>query len=313
MNIYKSIGEVRYNFNTILTVGTFDGLHKGHRLIIERLLEISTAEGLRNFVITFDPHPRLVLKNSKKTPVKLLTTIDERIKKFEEMGVENILIIHFTDDFSQTPPERFVNDYLVTGIGMKKILTGYDHSFGKNRGGDYEFLQTLSKKIGFQVERVEPYLCDGKPISSTKIREALKNQQLDIANEMLGYNYLLSGYVVAGDGRGRILGYPTANIIPSDPNKLIPARGVYLVRVTIDFKKYYGMMNIGIRPTFEHDGRYHLEVHIFDFSDDCYGKMIYVEFIKFLREEKKFESIDELKNQLNEDKSNCLEIIKNIL
>ncbi len=313
MNIYKTIGEVRFNFRSILTVGTFDGLHKGHKLIIERLIEISTDEHLRNFVITFDPHPRLVIQNAHREPIYLLTTIEERIQMFEELGVENVLIIHFTHNFSQTPPERFIYDYLVTGIGMRKILTGYDHSFGRNRGGDFEFLQSISQKIGFEVERVSPFMHKETPISSTKIREALKNSLLEDANVMLGYNYLLTGFVVKGDGRGKILGFPTANIVPTDPNKLIPARGVYLVSVTIDDNRYYGMMNIGFRPTFDHSGKKYIEVHFFDYSDDCYGKVIKVEFIKYLRQEQKFESIEELKNQLEKDKTICLSIIKEIL
>ncbi len=315
MKVYKSFDEIRYNPATVLTIGTFDGVHKGHGKILARLKEIADSENLRALVITFHPHPQTVLQRNDRHPVYLLTTIQERLKLFEKYSIENVLIIPFSYEFSQTPPEDFIREYLGIKIGLSKILIGYDHFFGKNREGNLELLQKLGAAMEFGVERINRYSEDDSAISSTKIRNELLARNLDTANFMLGYEYFVEGKVVAGDKRGAKLGIPTANIQSPHPNKLLPANGVYFVSININGSKYHGMANIGTRPTFTDETIRTLEVNIFGFESDIYNKTVTVNFIKFIRQERKFAGIEEFLEQLKADKDQCLgymnEIIKN--
>jgi riboflavin kinase/FMN adenylyltransferase len=313
MNICNSFDEITYDPNTVITVGTFDGVHKGHQQIIKRLLEIAKTENLRPVLITFDPHPQIVLQKQGKDPIRLLTVISERVKLLEKFGINYTFIIPFSYEFSQTTPEDFISDFLYKKIGMKKILIGWDHMFGKDREGDKNLLLRLGNKLDFGVEKVEQFNENDITISSTKIRNTLKDKNLELANQMLGYNYIAEGYVSKGLGRGTKLGYPTANIAIPDKHKQMPANGVYLVSSKIGNQLYYGMANIGTRPTFTKDCNILLEVHFFHMDFDIYMSELTINFIKFIRDEKKFASPADLKIQLGQDKKKCKELIKSIL
>ena len=302
MKVYRNFDEIDFKGGTVVTVGTFDGVHKGHQLIIKRLLEITKEENLTGVVLTIDPHPQLVLKKEGKSPIKILTVISERIKLFEKFGIEHLFIIPFSYEFSRTAPDIFVREYLHEKFYFKKILIGHDHLFGRNREGSSDLLDKMSSELGFGLELIEPFTDNGIIVSSTKIRNALANRELDTANEMLGYEYFVDGEVEHGSGRGKQLGYPTANIKIPDPSKQLPANGIYLVSSVIEGKKYFGMANLGTRPTFSDDEIVLLEVNFLNFDHDIYGKPLSVSFLKFIREEKKFSSAEELVKQMDNDK-----------
>lgn len=309
MKVYKSFDKIPYIKNTILTVGTFDGVHLGHQFIINKLLNEGLKNNLRTVVLTIDPHPRLVIQPKDGKEVKLLTDIFERITLFERFGVENLVIIPFSYEFSRTSPEDFVRNYL-NKIGFSKILIGHDHMFGRDRTGNFDLLKTLSNELDFEIERFEALTINNETISSTKIRDALSQGNIAKANSMLGYYYFVTGIVISGDKRGTTIGFPTANIeIPA--NKQIPANGVYLVKSNINHHTYYGMANIGFRPTFTNSQKLSLEVHFFDFEGDLYGEKLTLEFIAYLREEKKFKEVNDLIEQLKNDQKRSLELIKN--
>lgn len=309
INIYKSFDDIPHDPTTILTVGTFDGVHLGHRKILRRLISIGKKDKMRSLLITIHPHPQIVLNKPDREPIKLLTSIEERMDLLEDFGVNNVLILEFNEEFSKTPPERFVKDLLIGRIGMKKMLIGYDHMFGKNREGDIDLLLRMAPMNGFGVERIQAYSEREEVISSTKIRNLIKDCNIQLANEYLGYEYFLKGKVVVGDKRGAKIGYPTANVESLDPNKLLPGRGVYFVEVEIEESKFYGMANVGYRPTFKSENEKLLEVHIFDFDEDIYNKDIRITFKNYLRPEKKFPSADELLLQLKEDKIKSYDLI----
>jgi len=309
MNIYKNFDEIEYNPNTILTVGTFDGVHRGHQLIIDKLLEMSNKKNLRHLILTIEPHPQIVLNKVDRKQLFLLTTIDERLKLFQSFGIENVLIIPFSKEFAKTDAKDFIVEYLVKKIGLYTLLIGYDHLFGKNRQGNESLLMNLSKEYNFQIEKIDAFQEKELIISSTKIRNLILSQKVELANELLGYPYFIEDVVVEGQKRGRTINFPTLNFSFSNKYKLIPAKGVYLISSEIKGETYYGMANIGVRPTFEDDGDLLLEVHLFDFERDLYGEKVSVNFLKFIREEKKFKGIEEIKSQLEVDKEKCLEII----
>lgn len=310
MNVYRSFDEIPFNSETVLTVGTYDGVHNGHQVIIRRLLEIAKRDNLRNVMLTLDPHPRIVLKKSGSKDVKLLTLIEERIKLFEKFGIENVLVIPFNYEFSQTPAEVFVREFLAKKIGLKTMLIGYDHMFGKDRRGDDTLLSRISRELNFSIEIIDPFKEKEITISSSKIRKAIGNSEIELANDLLGYNYFVSGKVIKGDGRGAKIGVPTANIGINSDVKLMPANGVYLAKVIIEEKEYYGMANIGKRPTFKDDDESTLEINIFNFNKNIYDLHLEVQFLKYLRAEKKFDGVEELLTQLDLDKIICQEIIK---
>jgi riboflavin kinase/FMN adenylyltransferase len=311
MRIYRSFEEIKYDKKTILTVGTFDGVHKGHKAILRRLINDAEKSGLRDLVMTFHPHPQQVVKRRDKIMIELLTTIDERIELFEKNGISNVLIIPFTYQFSQTPPDVFIREMIVGKVGVSKILIGYDHMFGRNREGDLSLLKAQGERFDFEVEKLDARQEKNLIISSTKIRIALKSKDLQLANELLGYNYSAQGTVIEGDRRGRTIGYLTANIQLDDNAKLLPADGVYFVKVYLDGESYYGMTNIGMRPTFDNDIGRTFETYIFDFDSDIYGKKLKVEFLEFIRDELKFDNIEQLIAQLKKDEEKCRKKIKN--
>lgn len=310
MYTFRNIDEIKFDKNTVLTLGTFDGIHSGHQEIIKRVIDCSEKENLRNIVVTFHPHPRKVI--NPELNLKLLTTKDEQIKIFEQLGVKNLFIINFTKEFSQLSPDEFIKNFLVDKIGLKKIVIGYDHHFGKGRGGDVEFLISSGKKYQFEVIQIQPFLIDNEPVSSTKIRVAIENGDIIKANRMLGRAYSFSGLVTEGDKRGRELGYPTANIRLNDEDKLLPQIGIYAVMVELNGKNYKALLSIGRRPTFYNDGTVIPEVYIYDFNDDIYGQEIKVNLIQKLRDEEKFNSAEELIKQMNLDKENGLKVLNQI-
>lgn len=306
MLMYRSITEVPYDQRSVVTVGTFDGVHRGHRAILERMLTAARTCQARTVVVTFEPHPRLVLQRSTQQPIGLLTTLTEKYTHLQQLGVDVLVVIPFTFEFSQTPAEEFVRRVLVEKIGLMHIVIGYDHSFGKDRQGNQELLQKLGAELGFSVELVPPvYLESGEPISSTKIRAALKRGDIAMANAMLGYTYSVEGIVVQGDGRGRRLGYPTANIELLDPHKLLPGSGVYCISASIDGRVVQGMANIGVRPTFTDSAHLRLEAHFFDFAGYLYDRKIVLSFHCYVRQERRFESVDMFWSQLREDRETC--------
>lgn len=310
MQIFYSIKDLKKNKNTVLTLGTFDGIHPGHLKIIGRLVSCSKEKGCRNVVITFYPHPRTILGNDNS--VKMLTTQEEKIELLEKLGVENLLIINFTKEFASLSAEDFIYDYLINGIGLTEIVLGHDHHFGKGRRGNAELLQKIADKEGFIVTKAEAFMIDGEAVSSTKIRNAIAEGDIIRANKLLGRNYEFSGIVVGGDKRGRELGFPTANIKLSSQEKLLPASGVYAVKVMVENERHTGLLSIGKRPTFYNQGELVSEVYIFDFNREIYGAKVTTELVERLRGEVKFNSAEELINQMNTDKENGYKIFNKL-
>ncbi len=306
MDVFNSLSGVKKDDNTVLTIGTFDGLHLGHKKIIEEILRKSALYGARNFVVTFDPHPRNVI--SGDNGIKLLNTLNEKIEVLESFGIQNLLVINFTKEFSQLTSEEFFKEYILENLGLKEIIIGYDHHFGKGRGGDKHTLTEMGKEYRFNVTSVDAVSIDGITVSSTKIRNALSEGNVRLADSLLGRFYSFNGEVVKGDQRGRELGFPTANIKLDDGNKMLPLLGIYAVEIFIDEKKYLGLMSIGKRPTFYNDGRITTEVYIYDFNKDIYGKKVKVNTVERIRGEEKFSSAEALINQMNNDKEAGLDI-----
>jgi riboflavin kinase/FMN adenylyltransferase len=303
-HVFFRLDEVTRDPASVITVGSFDGLHRGHRLILEELRRAAQARATRTTVVTFEPHPQLVIKRHAQ-PVQILSTIAEKLELLAEANIDRIVVIPFTTEFSQTPSEQFVREILYGRIGMQTIIIGHDHNFGKNREGDVATLTSLGKELRFEVRDVPPFEAAGTVISSTRIRQALSAGEIEKANAWLGSAYRFTGKVVRGEGRGKTIGVPTANLEPEHAHKLIPANGVYAVRVKIESQVYGGMMNIGTRPTFDLHTRA-LEVHLFDFAREIYGASAEVHFIARLRDEKKFGSMEALKAQLQTDRNESL-------
>lgn len=299
MNIYHSIHDFKTAKKTIFTLGTFDGVHIGHTKIIERLLN-SSNEDEQSLILTFFPHPRMVLQ--KESDIKLLNTISERSELLKKAGLQNLIIHPFDQAFSRLTAEEFVKNILVDIFNIKKIIIGHDHRFGRNRTANIDDLILYGKEYDFEVEQISAQEIDEVSISSTKIRNALNEGKIALANDYLGYNYFFSGTVIHGKKLGRTIGFPTANLKIDESYKLIPAIGVYAVKCSVGSQKRNGMLNIGTNPTV--DGQnISIEVHLLDFDDDLYDQEITVELIKRIRNEQKFASINELKTQLADDRT----------
>lgn len=295
--------------NAVVTIGTFDGVHRGHRLILDRMRSVAEEVGGETVIITFDPHPRNIV-GMRSDPQPLLTTMPERINLLAKIGIDHLVIVPFTPAFAAMDPRAYVQDFLVARFHPHTLIIGYDHRFGRQREGDYHLLESLSETYGFQVRELDAQILRDAAISSTRIREALVQGRPEEATEQLGYPYFFSGLVRHGDKRGRTIGFPTANLKPDDPAKLLPADGVYAVRVSLsesdgDAYTKTGMMNIGLRPTV--DGTRHLaEVNIFDFNEDIYGRVLTVQVISRIREERKFSGLEALQAQLSSDRSTAM-------
>lgn len=305
VKIHRDLNNFRA-VNAVLTIGTFDGVHLGHRKIIERLKKISEKIGGESVIFTFDPHPRKVVAPDE-TNLRILTTLDEKIELFEKSGIDHLIIFPFTSEFAQLSYEQFVEQILVGQIRTKYLVVGYDHKFGKDRQGGFEFLRKCADRLGFQIEKLDVLLMNESNISSTKIREAIQKGDFETANSFLGYTFALHGTVVEGQKLGRRIQFPTANVAASDPDKIIPGYGVYAVEVKVLNRTFRGMLNIGSRPTVNNNADHRsIEVHLFDFESDIYDEKIELLFYTKLREEQKFGSVDMLKEQLARDKEETL-------
>jgi len=307
MEIIRGFGQVKTGIECAVTVGTFDGLHLGHHKIIDRLKSIAAEKKLCTTLVTFDPHPKVVVRPDLAGKIGLLTTLNEKTGLIRDSGIDRLVVIPFDKEFSQITYEHFVKNILIDQLGAQVIIVGHDHGFGKNREGNFSNLQELSQKYGFYVEQIGPYDLEGDVISSTAIRNGLKQGDVARSARYLDRPYTLCGKVVEGDNRGKSYNFPTANIDVSDPHKIIPANGVYAVDVEFDGKLFKGMLNIGFRPTFNLDHR-SIEAHIFEYNGNLYDKDLTVFFKKRLRDEKKFESVEALITQLKIDKKNSLMI-----
>jgi riboflavin kinase / FMN adenylyltransferase len=301
LNIYHDI-SLFHSQSAVATIGIFDGVHVGHQLILKKLKDLASVYKSETVVITLWPHPRFVLQPDN-TELRLLTTLEEKIEIIRNQGIDHLMIIPFTKEFSQTTYEEFIRYYLVEKIRARHVVVGYNHHFGRDRQGTFESLLQSSAKYGFSAERMSPVLINNSDVSSSIIRRNIAIGNMVFSNEALGYRYFIQGEVVSGSRMGRKIGFPTANIAVNDARKLIPRNGVYAVDVQLEGKVWKGMANIGIRPTIEtqvHEQT--LEVNIFDFSDDLYGKSIRVSFKDRIRNEIKFASVNDLIKQLNDDR-----------
>lgn len=309
MKVFNSIQSFKCDKKTIATIGTFDGVHIGHRKILDKLVKAATGSNYESLLLTFFPHPRMIVQ--PEADIKLLNTIDEKRELLEQIGLDNLIIHPFDYDFSNLEAEEFVKTVLVDRFNIQKIIIGYDHRFGKNRSANIDDLIRFGKIFNFEVEQIEVKELDDVSISSTKIRKALEEGNIKLANNYLGYNYSIGGKVIFGKQLGRTIGYPTANISIAEPYKLIPKIGVYAVTSIIKGEKYFGMMNIGFNPTV--DGKaMTIEMNLFDFDQDIYGEFIQIEIHQRIRDEQKFGSLKELQNQLQKDKILAIAICEKI-
>ena len=304
MQILSNLFEIKLSKSTIATIGTFDGIHIGHQKILNSLARFAKENSLKSVVITFDPHPRKIIY--KKNSIELINTIEEKKEKLKTLGIDYLIVQKFDEKFSETEANKFV-EILKNNINIEKLIVGYDHRFGKNRNADINDLKKYGKELNFEVIEIDALEIEEVNISSTKIRSAIKDGNIRLANSYLGYNFFLSGEVVKGHSRGKELGFPTANL-KIDEDKIIPKNGVYLVKSKIDHQDIYGMMNIGYNPTFNNKSK-KIETHFFNLNKNLYGKIIKIELLEYIREEKRFETVDDLIQRLKLDREKCLKLI----
>jgi riboflavin kinase/FMN adenylyltransferase len=307
MKIYHHIDEFKPVGNAVVTIGTFDGVHLGHRKIISRIKELAGATGCETVILTFFPHPRMILHPEDEN-IKLITTINEKAALLEQIGVDHLIITPFSRDFSNQSAEDYIRDVLVNKIGTKTIVIGYDHRFGKDRRGGLSDLLDLSDVYGYEVVEIPEQDINDVAVSSTRIREALLVADIELANQFLGYPFFITGKVIRGDQIGRQIGYPTANIQVEEKYKLIPADGIFAVKVQYDGSEYKGMAYIGSRPTINGMTR-NIEVNLFDFDKEIYNETIRMEFLHFVRGDVKFNGLDELKAQIARDKEDVIKLL----
>lgn len=311
MEVYRDISDFKTLKNAVVTTGTFDGVHLGHRAIIDNVVDIAKETGGESVLVTFHPHPRIVLQPNCN--LQLLTSIEERIELLAKTGLDHLIVIPFDKEFSRLSSLEFVRDLLVNKVGTKKLVIGYDHHFGRNREGSFAHLKEFGPVYGFEVKEIPAQDVDSLKVSSTKVRYALEEGDAQLAEKLLGHPYSLTGEVVEGKKLGREIGFPTANIKVNETRKLIPKYGVYGVKVKYvvdhEAKYFYGMLNIGVKPTFDLK-ELSIEVHLFDFEGDLYGIMLEVFLLDRIREEVKFDNVIQLKEQLIIDKKQCLKLIQ---
>ena len=306
MKIFNSIHDFKSTKKTILTLGTFDGVHVGHQKIIQKLIQNASDYNCESLILTFFPHPRMVLQEG--SDIKLLNTIDEKTVLLKKTGLDNLIIHPFDKEFSRLTAEEFVKTILVDALHIQKIIIGYDHRFGRNRLANIDDLILYGKQYNFEVEQISAQEIDSVSISSTKIRNAILDGNIALANEYLGYKYVINGMVINGNQLGRTIGFPTANLKIEENYKLIPKNGVYIVKSTINQKTVFGVMNIGTNPTVNGENL-SIEVHFFDFDADLYNSKIEISVLERIRDEQKFDSIELLKNQIQEDKETAISFI----
>ncbi len=299
MSIFTDIAQLPDFRDTMLTIGTFDGVHLGHRVILDKLVRHAQAENRESVLITFEPHPRKLLFPDQ--PLQLLTPLDKKLELITAAGIQHIVVVPFTREFAAMDARAYVTDFLIANFRPAGIVIGYDHHFGHDRTGNIRLLEELQETFGFRVHEIPAQVIDDAAVSSTKIRKALQSGNVKDASEMLGRPYSLSGSVESGAHRGRTIGYPTANIAPDCSEQLIPATGVYAVQVIWQEQLYNGMLNIGYNPTVTTEHIRRIEVHLFDFGRDIYGASLEIRFIARLRDEVRFDSLESLKLQLQKD------------
>lgn len=321
MQVHRDIKNLPLFENAAITIGTFDGVHTGHVHIIQQLKKEASINEGESVIVTFDPHPRMVLNQKKdQPPIRLLNTLPEKIELLAKHEIDHLVIVPFTLEFSNQSAEEYISDFLVQKFHPKTIIIGYDHRFGNNREGDYHLLEKYQQEYNYKVKEIPEHVLNHVTISSTKIRSALKEGDIDTAKECLGYDYFFEGKVVDGNKVGRTIGYPTANLQIKNPNKLIPENGIYAVNLAIANESvdegeifvpesfHQGMMSIGFRPTIA-DNRRTIEVNIFDFNEDIYGRIVRVYIKYFLRNEEKFDSMEALKKQIALDEKHAKKML----
>ena len=308
MKIYNNVSDFVKVPNAIVTIGTFDGVHLGHQAILKDMVKTAKDIGGETVVITFYPHPRQVL-NINAANLRFITTQEEKLQLLEKSGIDNVIVVNFTKEFSRVSSEDFIRDYIIEHINPVKLVIGYDHHFGNNRMGDFNLLSEMQNKYNFQVQRIEAHDVENIAVSSTKIRHSLQQGDIERANALLGYQFSYIGKVVSGNKIGREIGYRTANIEVEREFRLIETSGVYATYVDYEGKEYKSMTYIGKKPTVNNDEVENIEVHLFDFDGDLYDKEIKVRFVKRVRGEQKFESLDALKKQIQIDEKNIREIL----
>ena len=307
MKVHRDIEHLPSCKNAVVTIGTFDGVHLGHRKIIETLKQEAEKTQGETVIITFHPHPRKVI-SSAILGIRLINTLDEKIELLEQTGIDHLVVVPFTDAFANQPAEEYVQNFLVEKLHPHIIIIGYDHRFGKDRLGDYRLLEKLAPIYNYTLKEIPKHVLDEIAISSTNIREAIIHSDIETANKLLGYEFFFEGIVVDGDKLGRKLGYPTANLKNTDEEKIGVGNGIYAVYVNADGKRYKGMMSIGFRPTVDGKKRV-IEVNIFDFNKEIYGETIRVYVKKYLRAEVKFDNLEDLVKQIGQDKIDSLKVL----
>jgi riboflavin kinase/FMN adenylyltransferase len=307
MKVHYSIDKLPEFKNAVVTIGTFDGVHTGHQQIIQTLIEAAAQAGGESVIITFHPHPRKVV-SSAVTGIRLITTLTERIELIAKSGVDHLVVVPFTDYFANQTAEEYISDFLVRKFHPHTIIIGYDHRFGKERSGDYKLMEAKAAEYNYQLMEIPVHLLDTIKVSSSNIREAILHGRVEEANKLLGYTFFFEGEVVHGDKIGRTIGYPTANLKTTDEEKIVLGDGIYAVYTEVDGTRYKAMMSIGFRPTVNGKKRV-VEVNIFDFEKDIYGKIIRVYVVKYLRSEVKFDGLEALKQQLHQDKVDSLAVL----
>ncbi len=306
MRIFRNLDNLASFKNAVITIGTYDGVHMGHQSILKRINDLAQDIEGESILVTFHPHPRMIVNDKQ---VSLLSTLEEKFDLLAKYGVDNVVVVPFTRDFSQQSPQAYIEDFLVKNFQPKKIVIGYNHRFGKNRAGDIHLLRKMGKKLDFEVEEISKQLVEDNSVSSTKIRQALELGEVETAVNLLGHPYLLQGIVVKGNQLGRKIGFPTANLSVDSEYKLIPENGVYAVKVKVREVWHNGMLNIGLRPTVAGDSKT-IETNIFDFEEDIYGETIVLDFQHRIRPEQKFVNLDALIRQLKKDKEQVVKLLK---
>ena len=307
MKVFTSIPDYPFENKSIVTIGTFDGVHLGHRVILKRMKEIAKKTKGKSVLLTFFPHPRYVLHKDNQD-MKLITTLQEKQDLINQAGLDNLVIHEFTKKFSRIKPVNFVRDILVEQLNVHTLVIGYDHHFGRNREGSIQELTTLADLYDFNIEKIDPQYFEDVTVSSSKIRKLIEKGEMVKAKQYLGYEFMLNGKVIKGNSLGKTINFPTANIVVENKWKILPADGVYAVKIVLEAKEYKGMMNIGQKPTVDGNGK-SLEVNIFDFNQDIYGKGIEIRFVKRIRDERKFEDLQGLKKQLLIDRNEARQIL----
>ncbi|MDE3057261.1 MAG: riboflavin biosynthesis protein RibF [Bacteroidota bacterium] len=320
MKVVTSIADIQHNKNSVISVGTFDGVHRAHQKIIGEVVSRAKVRSGRSVIVTFEPHPKEVLaahhasSNGSRAahPPEILTTLQEKLALFEPLEVDAAVVIAFTYEFSRKSFRDFYTEYIINRIGASEVIEGYDHSFGRDREAGLKELLELGTEFHFSVVAEQPFKIDNEIVGSSRIRSLLLEGKIREANKLLGRNYSFSGTVVRGDMRGRTLGFPTANIHVHHPRKLVPRNGIYAVRVLVGSSQHFGLMNVGVLPTFFDSHPRKIEAYIYDFDEDIYEQPISVECLDWIRDEQKFPTVDALIAQMNDDKRNGMKIIKSI-